>query len=86
MIKKEVAPILNDEEIKEAKVGHVAILVNGKPEIWDSDRALAKAQRDDTLKWVVEWGDKECPHADVFIGCGDRRRECPKCWQELKVE
>lgn len=36
--------LLTDEQIKEVKVGYVAILVDGKPQIRDSDRVLIKAQ------------------------------------------
>ncbi len=36
--------LLTDDEIKDAKVGHVAILVHGKPEVRDSDWEVAKAQ------------------------------------------
>ncbi len=38
--------LLTDEEIKDAKIGHVAILVRGKPLVYSFDRAVAKAQRD----------------------------------------
>ena len=34
---------LTDDEIKEAKVGHAAILVDGKPQIWEGDWAVANA-------------------------------------------
>ena len=36
--------LLTGDEIKDAKVGHVAILVHGKPEVRDSDWEVAKAQ------------------------------------------
>lgn len=52
--------LLTDEEIKEAKVGYAAVLVNGKPLVWDSDRAVAKVQ----LKKVAEDLGHKCARTE----------------------
>jgi len=77
MINK-VAPVISVDEMKKA--------------VWPSwleDESLAigykaaKAQRDDTVKKIVEWGNEIC--TEHRIGNDYRRkRECKYCWQELE--
>ncbi|KKN53805.1 hypothetical protein LCGC14_0598980 [marine sediment metagenome] len=42
--------VLSPEEIKEAKVGHVAVLVRGKPQVWEADRFIAQAALKDAIR------------------------------------
>jgi hypothetical protein len=45
---------------------------------------VAKAQREKTLNWVVNWGDGRCPHSTAYRK--PKRRECASCWEDLWQE
>jgi len=42
----------------------------------------AKVQAQHILQQVVKWGELPCLHPKMVDAI--MRRECPKCWQELK--
>ena len=44
-----------------------------------------EAQRRHTLKEVVVWGNEMCKEHHMEIQLV-RRKQCPKCWQELEAE
>ncbi len=46
----------------------------------ESVRELLKAQHEDTLRQVMEWGMEDCPHVSHSRG----RHWCGDCWQYLK--
>ena len=56
-------------------------------------KAIAQEAQRDTLRQVAEWGIEICTehlpkwqgHVDLMGGVLSRR-ECPKCWQELKEQ
>ena len=88
--------LLTDEELKRLIV--LSITINAPPRSprnplhWKqvTDKLLQMLEeygyqrKADTQREIGEWGNKKCPHADVFIGCGDRKRHCDKCWKALK--
>lgn len=43
---------------------------------------VAKAQAQHMLQQVVRWGELPCLHSEMVDAI--MRRECPKCWQELR--
>ena len=60
---------------------------------------LCEAQKNHTLKQVIEWGNGECSHPkhiDVIVRDPNiggqqyyiegRRKDCSQCWAELKKE
>ena len=69
--------ILSDEQISLAlsQSGHT-------DEVYAEHQVIAKAQRDDTLRLVAEWGIEPCQ--EHYEGGGViSQRECPLCWQSL---
>ncbi len=52
--------------------------------IWDAnDRAALEAQKNHTLKQVIEWGNEPCDSNHFFH---EHRRDCPLCWAGLLKE
>jgi hypothetical protein len=51
--------------------------------VTDTDKAIAQAQ----IKKLYDWGMETCPHYKVNKGIyNPMKRECEKCWTELKGE
>ena len=78
-----IAPVISDDEIAE----HAIVCW---PALQEHERRsfqlVAKAQRDDTVKKIVEWGDESCPHWNELVISHpyQKRHGCMECWQELE--
>lgn len=70
---------------KDIKAGRVKYRTSRDLDIL-RDNAMKEAQKNHTLKQVIEWGDEDCPHRMVFETSLQVKRECPDCWAELQKE
>ena len=52
------------------------------------EQELIKETKRATLKQVVEWMEEDCPHHPLTRRVGKQmpRKNCEKCWQELKQQ
>jgi len=48
-------------------------------------KIVAKAQLEDTVKQIIEWGEEPCPHKTNPLDFRSKQY-CEICWEELKAE
>jgi len=78
---------LSDEAIEECITEFCSYLEGHRQSL----REVARKAEQERLRQIVEWGMESCiEHLPKWQGQVDlmggvlTRRECPKCWQELK--
>jgi len=84
---------LSPEAIKNILLEVANIYYDAEVDVTVSHTRLAQEAQRDTLRQVAEWGIEICTehlpkwqgHVDLMGGVLSRR-ECPKCWQELKEQ
>ncbi|KKL49965.1 hypothetical protein LCGC14_2310170 [marine sediment metagenome] len=83
----DILPYWKRVEVKAVIFGSHAGKVNIKAEL--------EAQKEHTLKQVIEWGGEKCPHysSDVkqptlrlYYRQDALKKDCSKCWQSLQKE